>query len=71
MSRKDYVGVADVIASQVDSVELATWGDDRDARLSDLRTVAEGLADVFSANPRFDRDRFLTAAGVDEIERLS
>lgn len=55
MTRKDYQLIASVLAN------FATEGtptDDRDA-------IAYGLADSLGQdNPRFDRERFLVAAGV-------
>ena len=57
MTRKDYQLIASVLKN------YATEGipvDDRDA-------IAYDLADALAAdNPRFDRDRFLIAAGVYE-----
>jgi hypothetical protein len=62
MSRKDYVAVAEVLNTQaVKAVE----GHEVTAFFA-VADIANGLADLFAAdNPRFDRDRFLTAAGVE------
>jgi len=57
MSRKHFVAVARVLASQ-----LATDA----SRYPAVKSIAEGLAEVFAAeNPRFDRTRFLRACGVE------
>ena len=53
MTRKDYVLIADVLA--------VAWWASNDQR----RHIAHDLADALGAdNPRFDRDRFLVACGV-------
>lgn len=58
MSRKDYVAIAAVIRLYVGLADANT--------LDALRGAARGIADVFAAdNPRFDRDRFLAACGMD------
>ena len=50
-TRTHYIKIANVL--KANSVEPATVG------------IAHDLADMFKAdNPRFDRDKFLTAAGV-------
>ena len=56
MTRKDYQLIADVFANFGQMIELEeTIGAD----------LARNLADALQAdNPRFDRDRFLTACGV-------
>ena len=56
MTRKDYQLIADVFANFGKMIELEeTIGAD----------LARNLADALQAdNPRFDRDRFLTACGV-------
>lgn len=57
MTRKHYAAIARVIALSVDN---CTEMRDRTAILS----IVHGLADTFRAeNPRFDRDKFLTACG--------
>lgn len=57
MTRKDYVAIAEVISSNRSVMnEVARAGVD---------VVATELATVLKRNnPRFDRDRFLTACGV-------
>lgn len=65
MTRKDYVVLAGVIQDtyaqfntpgQPDYNSVAGWG---------VATVALNICDVLAAdNPRFDRERFLTACGV-------
>jgi len=53
MTRKDYVMIAETIA--------IGWH----ASAESKRDIAVNLANVFEYdNPRFDRDRFLTACGV-------
>jgi len=53
MTRKDYVMIADVIAT--------SWHHSADSK----RTIAQNMADALGAdNPRFDRARFLVACGV-------
>jgi hypothetical protein len=53
MTRKDYVMIAEVIAT--------SWHASADSK----RDIAVNLAEVFETdNPRFDRDRFLSACGV-------
>ena len=53
MTRKDYVKIAEVIAT--------AWMDSQDTRES----LASDFADMLEAdNPNFNRDRFLKAAGV-------
>jgi hypothetical protein len=62
MTRKDYIIIASVLKNfQSDGGDVI----ERDA-------MAYDLADALAAdNPRFDRLRFLVAAGVYEQERLS
>ncbi len=61
MSRKDYCAIANVIAGEVALAE----NDGADHTVSTLENVARSVADVFAAdNPRFDRQRFYTAAGI-------
>jgi hypothetical protein len=63
MSRKDYVAVAAVIASEV--LQLRRVGN-LDA-VDTVYTMTKVMADVFgSDNPRFDRDRFLAACGFEK-----
>lgn len=57
MSRKHYIATAAMLnrkVAQANNVdEYAT-----------IQHIAESMADIFKAdNPRFDRDRFLTACG--------
>ena len=53
MTRKDYVMIADVIAT--------SWHGSQDLKES----LAYNMADALEAdNPRFDRARFLVACGV-------
>ncbi len=53
MTRKDYVMIAEVIAT--------SWHASADSK----RDIAINLAEVFETdNPRFNRDRFLSACGV-------
>lgn len=58
MSRKDYVAIAAVIRLYVGLADANT--------LDALRGVARGMADIFANdNPRFNRDRFYAACGMD------
>ena len=53
MTRKDYVLIAEVIAT--------SWHTSTDTK----RTIALNMADALqNDNPRFDRERFLVACGV-------
>ncbi len=53
MTRKDYVIIAEVIAT--------SWH----ASAESKRDIAQNMADALGAdNPRFDRARFLVACGV-------
>lgn len=65
MSRKHYAATARVIR---DNMERAAECSDPTAHAAAelcARAIALGMADVFAAdNPRFDRERFLTACGV-------
>jgi hypothetical protein len=59
VTRKDYVLIADTLANLMS--DFNNCGDDSVS----LSLVAEELADTLAKdNPRFDRDRFLTACGV-------
>lgn len=59
MTRKDYNALAAVIATARED-----WAGNPDA-LAAAGALARRLTDVLAAdNPRFDRDRFLIAAGV-------
>lgn len=75
MTKKDYIAVAGIIHSQVDS--LSYQGDEEWDIPADpeffpngeafdaVKAVAEGLANLFqSENPRFSRTQFLDACGV-------
>lgn len=68
MSRKHYQTAADVIATE--RARIMTSNLTPVARGTALLTtskIAYGLADMFTAdNERFNRDRFLDAAGVTE-----
>ena len=62
MTRKDYVLIADAIATEA---KFAGSFNTKEMRLAILREVACALADVLKRdNSRFDRTRFLTACGV-------
>ena len=53
MTRKDYVMIAEVIAT--------SWHSSAETK----RDLAQNMADALETdNPRFDRDRFLKACGV-------
>lgn len=60
MTRKDYILIAQVIAT--------SWH----ASAEFKREIAQNMADALEAeNPRFNRLRFLVACGVYEEERLA
>jgi hypothetical protein len=57
MTRKDYVMIAEVINRNTGSLTESAF--------IDFARMAEDLAtELQNDNPRFDRDRFLTACGV-------
>lgn len=57
MTRKDYVMIAEVINRNTTSLTESAF--------IDFARMAEDLAtELQNDNPRFDRDRFLTACGV-------
>lgn len=57
MTRKDYVAIAAAIHN-------APWSDSMTAEAT-ITAIAENIAEVMSRdNPRFDRERFLKACGV-------
>ena len=62
MTRKDYILIAEVLKNFPTYAEQPT--DDRDAMAYDF---ADRLA---SENPRFDRTRFLIAAGVLDVTAI-
>jgi hypothetical protein len=66
MSRKDYVAVAAAIRAELDSVGEKSGSDYyREAIARGIKDTAQSLSSVFAAgNPRFDRQRFLAACGV-------
>lgn len=60
MTRKDYVLIAEALRITNGSIKVAPY----DAETA-LGLVAEVIADrLENENPRFDRERFLTACGV-------
>ena len=71
MSRKDYEKIANAIKEQAD---IAAWqqahpdswdGNEPFGRRMAVIQIAMAVADVMEAdNPRFDRNRFMTACGV-------
>lgn len=59
MTRKDYIEIAKVLRNAKEEV-LADQG-----RIGTIRQIALELCSVLkSDNPRFDKDRFLTACGL-------
>lgn len=63
MSRKHYEKIAKIISRRLDIIE--SWGPDEPTAREHVRQLAGELSDVLEEdNPRFDRDRFLTAAGL-------
>jgi hypothetical protein len=64
MTKKHYIRVAEAFAS---SVRQSGNHPDRPAQFYALREVADRLCAVFAMdNPRFSRERFLTACGLAE-----
>jgi hypothetical protein len=60
MTRKDYILLAEAIAGTAPKGEL-----NRNAAAIYRHGLVRGIADALAAdNPRFDRERFLKAAGV-------
>lgn len=63
MTRKDYVSAAAAIQSTREAPRFSGAGVAEYGAACD--DIARSLADVFAAdNPRFDRERFYSAAGV-------
>lgn len=60
MTRKDYAALADIINAQLAS-KRDSMGDPDDLFLGTVRAVADYCQ---HDNPRFDRARFMIAAGV-------
>ena len=60
MMRKDYVRLADALRSAKPSLDVPTIAK-REAWLAAVHVVADVLA---RDNPRFNRERFLSACGV-------
>ena len=63
MTRKNYIAFAKATARQVQ--EVRSYGSlnvERHAKLAGINEIVGIAADLFAAdNPRFDRDRFMTA----------
>lgn len=67
LSKKHYVAIARTFSGTVEAYGLIPAGEGGDPASEVAYALASGLADVFAAdNPRFDRARFLKAAGVTE-----
>lgn len=65
MSRKQYRDMAAVIKDAWEEIENYPESDQAGARIT-VRNIANGLAIVFVIdNPRFDRNRFLEACGIE------
>jgi hypothetical protein len=61
MTRKDYVLIAEAIRTQI---ELSSKYEEEESRAG-AQNIAYDLAwKLYEDNPRFDRDRFLVACGV-------
>ena len=62
MTRQDYVKIASVIATHIDVSNMEGRGD----QVETLEFLAGDLAHMLKAdNPRFDRQKFLNACGVE------
>ena len=63
MTKKDYQAIADVLAQRKTVLDLAgKHTPDATARLAELNSVAYQLSHMMAQeNPRFDRERFLSA----------
>ena len=67
MSKKDYIKVASIIHTALQESVWMMSDPSYDAWAS-VAEVGQRLADMFAAdNPRFDRDRFHEAAGLDGV----
>lgn len=68
MTKKDYELIASTIKESIDF--YTEWGGSMDERArarTAVARVAKQLSNSLSdANPRFDRERFLTACGVND-----
>lgn len=77
MSRKDYENIAaqvKAVRAGVAHTEPVSPEDDRFCRgiLAGTRILAGGIANVFADdNERFDRERFLTACGIEDEHSLT
>lgn len=71
MSRKQYRDMAEVIRGEVGDVSLTYHSVSNHDDASAIYNIASGLATVFAIdNPRFDRQRFMTACNIDEEDIL-
>jgi hypothetical protein len=67
MSRKQYHDMAAVIADEVGDIPLTRDSVASFDDASAIYNIASGLATVFAIdNPRFDRQRFMTACNIEE-----
>ena len=66
MTKKDYTAIADVLAQRKRVLDIAGKDTpDATARLAELNSVAYQLSHMMAQdNPRFNRERFLTACGL-------
>lgn len=65
MTRKDYERTAAVIRERVERFRRSSHDTEREYCTAAIATLADDMADMFAAeNPRFDRERFLSACGV-------
>ena len=64
MTRKDYIKFAEMLKN-IDTVGLDS--DDTFSREDTRRDIAMGMCRIFAEdNPNFDRDKFLTAAEIND-----
>lgn len=73
MTRKDYVKLAAALREQVENMEATAYRRPDEAHhwfLAGWEVTVHALADALrNDNPRFDRERFYTAAGLRAIQR--
>ncbi len=64
MTRKDYILLAGSFAQARQATEIGRNAKDRETGIKAIRLAAIGTATaLLSDNPRFDRERFMSACG--------